>query len=70
MRVILIVYDAKKDVAYWLYVQAYFQGQADFNLIGIKDQITVHIPRGNVLDRKAVRRFAPFETNCRYNFGK
>lgn len=54
--VILVVYDARADVAYWLYVQAHFppgRGRARR-----RRKVTVHIPAANVLDEAAIRRFA------------
>jgi hypothetical protein len=54
--VILVVYDARADVGYWLYVQAHFAAsKGDF---GAGQTVTVHIPVVNVLDEGAVRRFA------------
>ena len=60
MPVVLMVYDAQADVACWLYVQAYFetQGGVDLDRMGVK--MTVHIPRENVVDQGAMRRFAEF----------
>ena len=60
MPVILVVYDARKDIAYWLYVQSYFRRQKDFNLFAAGKTVTVNIPRANVLNRTAIRRFARF----------
>ncbi len=55
--VVLIVYDAQADCAYWLYVQAHFQGNS--GLLAKRTKfITVHLPLANVLDEQAVRRFA------------
>jgi Domain of unknown function (DUF4365) len=54
--VILVLYDARADLAYWLYVQAHFAGrQGD---IGAGQTVTVHIPATNLLDEGAIRRFA------------
>ena len=54
--VILVVYDARADVGYWLYVQAHF---ADGRIpAGASRTVTVHIPAASVLDEAAVRRFA------------
>jgi hypothetical protein len=53
--VILVVYDARAEVAYWLYVQAHFAGEKRSRG---KDGKTVHIPTANVLDEAAIRRFA------------
>src|SRR5262249_54154284 len=60
MPVILIVYDAKAEVAYWLYVQAYFERQPSFKLAKIPAQVTVRIPRTNIVDQAAMKRFAAF----------
>ncbi len=60
MPVILVVYDAVQEVGYWLYVQAYFTNEGSPSLKRKSTTITVHIPRSNVLDQAAVRRFAVF----------
>jgi hypothetical protein len=60
MPVILAVYDAVAEVAYWLYVQAYFtQRRRSIRRRG-SASITVRIPQGNILDQAAIRRFAVF----------
>ena len=58
--VILIVYDARQDVAYWLYVQSYFRRLPEFNLFAVGKTVTVHTPTANVLGPAAVGRFARF----------
>ena len=58
--VILIVYDARKDVAYWLYVQSYFQRLENFSLFTAGRMITVQIPTANVVTPAAMRRFGRF----------
>jgi hypothetical protein len=60
MPVILAVYDAAREEAYWLYVQEHFQsGRAGrFDRAGAK--MTVHIPRTNVVTPAAMRGFAVF----------
>jgi hypothetical protein len=60
MPVILIVYDARKEKAYWLYVQSYFGRQKEFNLFAAGKTITVTIPTSHVVDTAAMRRFARF----------
>jgi hypothetical protein len=60
MPVILIVYDAKAGVAYWLYVQGYFESQPSFSLANVGEEVTVHLPRSSVVDRSAMKRFARF----------
>jgi len=60
MPVILIVYDARNEVAYWLYVQSYFQKRAGFNLFTAGKTVTVTISTRNVVSAGAIRRFARF----------
>ena len=60
MPVILAVYDAAQEEAYWLYVQEHFEsGRAGrFDKVGAK--MTVHVPRANIVTPAAMRRFAGF----------
>lgn len=60
MPVILVVYDPANEVAYWLYVQAYFASRLDFDLAHAGKTVTLRIPRRNVLDQSAMKRFAGF----------
>ncbi|MCI0463158.1 MAG: DUF4365 domain-containing protein [Gemmataceae bacterium] len=60
LPVILVVYDAPADRAYWLYVQAYFAKRPDFNLKRAGATVTVRIPTANVLDPSAVRTFGGY----------
>jgi hypothetical protein len=55
---ILALYDARADMAYWLYVQRYFAGLAGFDVNRAGERVSVSIPRGNVLDRQAMRHLA------------
>jgi hypothetical protein len=59
MPVILIVYDAAKNVAYWLYVQSHLRKSVQMNLFASKT-ITLRIPLSNVVDRDAMMKFARF----------
>jgi hypothetical protein len=56
--IILVVYDAAADRAYWLHVQEYFRSRQWTTRTGAT--VTVPIPVQNVLDEAAVRRFARF----------
>ena len=67
--VILILYDAKRDVAYWLYVQAYFQRLTGFQLSNAPAKVTVRIDPANVLNEAAVRKFALFKDRARHQLG-
>jgi hypothetical protein len=61
MPCILILYDAQSDVAYWLYVQAYFEQLPDFDLAHAGATITIHIPRANMLDEDAIKRLVQYK---------
>jgi hypothetical protein len=60
MPVILVVYDARKDVAYWLYVQSHFQLHEGFNVFTAGKSITVQVATANVLNPEAIRKLARF----------
>lgn len=56
--VILALYDARADVAYWLFVRGYFAGLAGFDINRAPERVSVSIPRQNVLGRAAMRHLA------------
>jgi hypothetical protein len=58
--VILVIYDAPADRAYWLYVQAYFESLPGFDLKRAGETVTVRVPTSNVLDPGAIRAFARY----------
>jgi hypothetical protein len=60
MPVILIVYDARQEVAYWLYVQSYFRKRKGFNLFTAGKTVTARLPITNIVTGAAIRRFALF----------
>lgn len=64
MPVILVVYDAQFEVAYWLYVQLYFDKLTDFNLFAAPQMLSVRIPKANILDLAAVRMFSRYRDNA------
>ncbi len=57
----LIIYDAQADVAYWLYIQAYFQRQPGFDLSQVGRTVTVRIPVNNIVNQNAMQSFARFQ---------
>ncbi|HZP83353.1 MAG TPA: DUF4365 domain-containing protein [Chthonomonadaceae bacterium] len=63
MPVILIVYDAQADIAYWLYVQAYFEALPDFRLAEVGETVTVHLKRAQIVNEDTVRTFASYKDN-------
>lgn len=56
--VVLALYDAKADTAYWLYVQEYFARLEGFDVRRSPERVSVSIPRSNVLNREAMRDLA------------
>jgi hypothetical protein len=56
LPVVLVLYDARRDAGYWVYVQHHFGNIAGFDLARGGNRVTVVIPRLNILDRKAIRR--------------
>lgn len=56
---ILVIYDAQTDTAYWLYVQASFQNQANPILVG--NTVTLYLKKSDVLTPDAIRQFAHFK---------
>jgi Domain of unknown function (DUF4365) len=58
LPVILALYDARADLAYWLFVRRYFAALPAFDLNRAGERLSVAIPRGNVLDRTAMRQLA------------
>jgi hypothetical protein len=53
--VILIVYDAKRNRAYWLYIQEHF-AESRFRISSGSDRTSIHIPVKQVLNSAAIRR--------------
>jgi len=58
--VILIVYDAPNDRAYWHYFRAAFTGAHRFREARGSAELTVRIPANQVLDPAAVRLFRTY----------
>lgn len=58
--IILVLYDAQEDRAFWLYVQEYFRRQRWEKRARTATTVTVHVPTANVLNEAAVRLFARF----------
>ena len=64
MPVVLVVYDAMEDKAYWLHVQEYFRERSWAARTGMTNTISLRVPIVNVLDEAAVRLFARFRDEC------
>jgi hypothetical protein len=56
--VVPILYDAPGDLAFWLYIQQYFEQLSRFNPNRGSEHVTVRIPSTNVVNRAAIEHFA------------
>lgn len=59
--VVLVVYDAARDKAYWVYVQRYFAHIPNFSLTDIKKRYSIRVPIDQVVEEEAVHKFAEFK---------
>jgi len=55
--VILVVFDARLDRAYWLHVQNYLGGGKVFRLVRGKATLTLDIPAANIVNDASIRHF-------------
>jgi hypothetical protein len=58
LPVVLVLYDAQADVAYWLYVQSYFSGRPERERGDSPLTTTLHISRSDRLDAPSFRHLA------------
>ncbi len=56
--VILVVYDARLDKAYWVHLQEYFRDRLLLARLWRRASLTIYVPVENVISEEAIRRFA------------
>jgi hypothetical protein len=56
--IILALYNAREDEAYWLYVRRHFASMTGFDINRVGELVSVSIPRSNLLNRQAMRILA------------
>lgn len=61
--VIFILYDAKRDLAYWTYIQQYLRDLPGFDIANIPDSYTIRISKNNVIDKSSFETFRVFKSN-------
>lgn len=61
--VILIIYDAQLEKAYWLYIQNYFENLESFQLERIGRTYTLRIAIQQLVDQGALQEWATFKKN-------
>jgi hypothetical protein len=59
--VVLVVYDAQADKAYWLYVQDYFADWRTTDLFAAGETISVHIPLRCRITQRTMKQIAGFK---------
>jgi len=59
LPIILIVYDAQQDCAYWVHVQAHY-GTGRFRIIQGDGDVTIRIPISQELDSTAIKQIVAF----------
>jgi hypothetical protein len=64
--VLFVVYDAKRNKAFWINIQDYFDGKYLKSRIRKQQTYRVYIPRKNTLNTKSIRSFAKVK-NSKYN---
>lgn len=71
LPVILVIYDAQNDRAYWLHIQDYFaQQDLKARVMGaLSGTHTIHLPMSQVVDTEAIRQFARLKATIRKNVG-
>jgi hypothetical protein len=64
MPIILVVYDARRDIAWWLYLQEGLRNQIRERARRSTQRLTIYVPLANVLDSRAIRLFARFRDDA------
>ncbi len=67
MPVILVVFEAARNKAYWICIQEYFRGLDGFNLFAAGATITIQIPTGNRLNARGMKEICQLREKYRMN---
>jgi hypothetical protein len=68
--VLVVLYDATQDRAYWLHVQEEFGGGKLFEAARAGARLTLRVPRAQVLDRDAMGEFRRRKLQAQERFEK
>ena len=63
LPVIFILFDAKNDKAYWVYIQQYLRNLTNFDVDKIADNYSVRIPVVNIIDKNSFQLFRSYKAN-------
>jgi hypothetical protein len=61
--VIFILYDAKNENAYWVYIQQHLRTITNFSLNSIPNNYTIRIPKNNIINASSFQQFRRFKLN-------
>lgn len=61
MPVIVVLFDAQNEVAYWVYLQAYFE-QKDISLPSNQKTFTIYFDQNNLVSKDAVRKWQNYKS--------
>ncbi len=58
--VIFILYDAKNEVGYWVYIQQYLKSLPNFDSHKMKNSLSIRISKSNIVDKDCFQLFRNF----------
>jgi predicted enzyme involved in methoxymalonyl-ACP biosynthesis len=62
MPVIIVLFDAQNEVAYWVYLQAYFE-QKEISLLSAQKTFTIYFDQHNIVSRDAVKKWQAYKNH-------
>ena len=70
MPVFLVVWDARQEVGYWLYMQAHLKRIKAYPLLPGQATLTVRLPKANVLDEASIERLRQYKNRIQREMEK
>jgi len=70
MPVFLVVWDARQEVGYWLYMQAYLNRIKANTLLPGQATLTVRLSKANILDEASVEKFRQYKNGIQRELEK
>jgi len=63
MPVIIVLFDAEKEIAYWTYIQAYFEEKCISLETINQETFTIHFEKKNIVNTKAIMKWKEYKDN-------
>ena len=70
MPVFLVVWDARQEAGYWLYMQAHLTRMRAHPLLPGQATLTVRLPKTNILDEASIERFRQYKNGIQRELEK